>query len=90
MAIVRENYYEEDGRIFVRTYSDAGYVIEQVGTGFRFAEAIDPHDMAATRTYIETDDPVELPEHEQQEVEESDYTAEELVQAAMILLGEVE
>lgn len=90
MAIVRENYYEEDGRIFVRTYSDAGYVIEQVGTGFRFAEAIDPHDMAATRTYIETDDPVELPEEEQSDVDASDFTPEELVKAALILLGEVD
>ena len=90
MAIVRENYFEDDGRIFVRTYSDAGYVIEQVGTGFRFAEAIDPHDMAATRTYIETNDPVELPEQEQQEADESGYSGEELVRAALILLGEVE
>ena len=90
MAIVRENYYEEDGRIFVRTYSDRGMVIEQVGTGFRFAEAIDHHDLYSERTYIETNDPVELTEQEQQEADDSGYSGEELVQAALILLGEVE
>ena len=83
--IVQENYYEDDGRIFVRTYSDAGFVIEQVGTGFRFAEAIDPHDSG--RTYIETNDPVDLEPFEQA-VEGSGYSAQDLLQAALILLGE--
>lgn len=85
--IVKENYYEEDGRIFVRTYSDAGFVIEQEGTGFRFAEAIDPHDSG--RTYIETNDPVNL-EPLEQVTEGTGYSAEELIQAALILLGEGE
>lgn len=85
--IVQENFYEEDGRIFKRTYSDAGFVIEQVETGFRFAEAIDPHD--ATWTYVETTDPVDLEELEQL-AEASGYSAEDLIAAAKILLGEGE
>lgn len=85
--IVQENYYEDDGRIFTRTYSDAGFVIEQVGTGFRFAEAIDPHDSG--RTYIETSDPVD---HEPLEaaMEGKSYDANAVIQAALILLGEEE
>ena len=83
--IVRENYYEDDGRIFIRTYSDAGFVIEQEGTGFRFAEAIDPHDSG--RTYIETTDPVDLGELVPA-TEGMPYSAEDLIQAALILLGE--
>ena len=58
MAIVTENYFEEDGRIFKRTYSDAGFVIRQLETGFCYAEAVDPHD--AIWTYEETDDPIEI------------------------------
>lgn len=85
--IVRENYYEDDGRIFVRTYSDAGFVIEQVGTGFRFAEAIDPHDSG--RTYIETTDPIDL-EPLDQVSENSAYSSEDLIRMAKILLGEDE
>lgn len=41
----------------IKTYSDRGMMIEQIGTGARFAEAIDPEDMG--RTYAETDEPVE-------------------------------
>lgn len=83
--IVQENYYEDDGRIFVRTYSNLGFVIEQVGTGFRFAEAIDPHDSG--RTYIETNDPVDL-EPLEQLAEGTGYSAQDLLEAAKILLGE--
>lgn len=85
--IVRENYYEEDGRIFVHTYSDAGFVIEQEGTGFRFAEAIDPHDSGWT--YIETSDPVDL-EPLEQALEDRSYSAGDVIRAALILLGEDE
>ena len=82
--IVTENYYEPDGRIFKRTYSDQGFVIEQVQTGCRYAEAIDMHD--APYTYIETNDPIELPDNY---VEEGhDYSAEDLLAATKILLGE--
>ena len=40
----------------VRTYSDAGMMIEQDGTGQRYSEAIDPADSG--RTYAETDEPI--------------------------------
>lgn len=42
-----------NGREFVRTYSDAGYMIER--EGIRYEEAIDPADTG--RTYTETDEP---------------------------------
>lgn len=88
MAIVTENFYEDDGRIFKRTYSDAGFVIRQLETGFCYAEAIDPHD--ATWTYEETDDPVEIGEDISGDENPLDYTAQDLVAAAKIILGEVE
>lgn len=88
MAIVVENYYEDDGRIFKRTYSDAGFVIRQLETGFCFAEAIDPHD--STMTYEETDDPIDWNEDISEDDSQLEYTANDLVVAAKILLGEVE
>lgn len=87
MAIVTENYYEPDGRLFKRTYSDQGFAIEQVETGFIFAEAIDMHN--ATYTYVETDDYVGS---DDPVVTENDnpinYSASDLIKAAKILLGE--
>ena len=88
MAIVTENYFEEDGRIFKRTRSDAGFVIRQLETGFCFAEAIDPHD--AIWTYEETNDPIEIGQDISGEDNPINYTAEDLVTAAKIILGEVE
>ena len=41
----------------VRTYSDAGMMIIQDGTGDMYAEAIDPDYM--NRTYTESDTPIE-------------------------------
>lgn len=94
MAIVRENYVEDDGRIFVRTYSDAGFVIEQVGTGCYYAEAIDPHHLASERLYIETSDPIELDMdaimYNDEENPAPGYSSEDFVEAAKILLGEEE
>lgn len=43
-----------NGREFVRTYSDAGYMIER--DGIRYEEAVDPAEFG--RTYTETDEPV--------------------------------
>ena len=40
----------------VRTYSDAGLMSEQDGTGQRYSEAIDPE--GSGRTYTETDEPI--------------------------------
>ena len=48
------------GRAFVKTFSDAGYMVER--DGVRYSEAIDPAEFG--RTYIETDEliePVEEP-----------------------------
>lgn len=46
----------------IKTYSDRGMMIEQVGTGARYAEAIDPEVMG--RTYTETDEPIEQDDEE--------------------------
>lgn len=60
--IQTEFYIErEDGVRLIRTYSDINMMIEQVGTGAKYAEAIDPEDSG--REYIETDEPIE-PEEE--------------------------
>lgn len=44
-----------NGREFVKTYSDEGYMVER--DGVRYSEAIDPAEFG--RQYIETDEPVE-------------------------------
>ena len=48
--IVQERIENTD---LIKTYSDAGFMIEQNGTGFLYAEAIDPDYM--NRAYTETD-----------------------------------
>lgn len=47
-----------NGRDFIKTYSDAGFMIER--DGVRYGEAIDPAEFG--RTYIETDEPIETDE----------------------------
>ena len=42
-----------NGRAFIRTYSDSGYMVER--DGVMYSEAIDPAEMG--RTYTETDEP---------------------------------
>jgi hypothetical protein len=42
------------GRALIRTYADAGMLIERDGA--RYAEAIDPAELG--RTYTETDEPI--------------------------------
>ena len=44
-----------NGKEFVRTYSDAGMMVER--DGVRYAEAIDPAEF--NRVYTETDEPIE-------------------------------
>lgn len=44
-----------NGKSFIRTYSDSGYMVER--DGVRYSEAIDPADL--NRTYTETDEPIE-------------------------------
>ena len=46
-----------NGRNFVHTYSDSGYMIKQDGTGAVYSEAYDPADSG--RTYTETDEKIE-------------------------------
>lgn len=57
----------EDGTKLIKTYSDQGMMIEQVETGIRYAEAIDPDFM--NREYTETDEPIPVEEEEIEEVE---------------------
>lgn len=44
-----------NGKEFVRTYSDAGMMVER--DGVRYSEAIDPAEFG--REYTETDEPIE-------------------------------
>jgi hypothetical protein len=44
-----------NGKAFVRTYSDLGYMVER--DGIRYDEAIDPVEFG--RTYTETDERIE-------------------------------
>lgn len=88
MAIVVENYYDEEGRLYKKTYSDSGYVIRQMETGYCFAEAIDPHD--SLFTYEETNDLIDPNPEISEEENLISYTANDLITAAKILLGEVE
>lgn len=53
------------GRAFVKTFSDAGYMVER--DGIRYSEAIDPAEFG--RIYIETDELIE-PVEETPEVAE--------------------
>ena len=61
--IVTENL-TINGRSFVKTYSDSGYMVEREGV--RYSEAIDPAELG--RTYTETDE--RIPYEEQTEVEQ--------------------
>ena len=45
-----------NGRTFIRTYSDGGYMIKQDGTGAVYSEAVDPPDSG--RTYTETEEEI--------------------------------
>jgi hypothetical protein len=44
-----------NGKAFVKTYSDSGYMVEREGV--RYSEAVDP--AAFNRQYTETDEPIE-------------------------------
>ena len=55
--IVTENM-NINGKPFVRTYSDSGFMVER--DGVRYSEAIDPAELG--RTYTETDEPVDVVE----------------------------
>ena len=59
--IVREELIH-DNNTYIRTYSDAGVLIEQVETGIRYGEAIDP--VQFPREYVETDELIAKEEEE--------------------------
>lgn len=56
MAIVTEQI-EINGKAFIKTYSDSGYLIHGGSPEVDYAEAIDPAEL--NRTYTETDIPTE-------------------------------
>lgn len=55
--IIKENL-TINGKEFVKTYSDAGMMVER--DGVRYSEAIDPEEFG--REYTETDEPIEAEE----------------------------
>lgn len=58
-----------NGKAFIRTYSDSGYMVER--DGIRYSEAIDPAEF--DRQYTETDEPIEGEATD--EATEADYQA---------------
>jgi hypothetical protein len=56
--MIKQETVEIRGKQYRKTYSDAGKMIEQVGTGRLYSEAVDwpnsPHE------YVETDIPIEV------------------------------
>lgn len=56
MAIVTENV-EINGKTFIKTYSDSGYLIHGGSPEGDYAEAIDPAEL--NRTYTETTIPAD-------------------------------
>ena len=74
--IQREFYTQrKDGVKLYRSYSDAGMIIRQNGTGMEYTEAIDVE--GAPYTYTETETLIETPE----------LTTEERLQDAETALG---
>lgn len=55
MIVIEHYKTREDGVELLRTYSDAGFMVEREGV--RYSEAIDPADLG--RQYTETDEPIE-------------------------------
>lgn len=59
-----------DEKLFVKTYSDSGMMVER--DGVRYAEAIDPAEL--NRQYTETDEPIDN-DSDPDEATEADYQA---------------
>jgi hypothetical protein len=60
--MIRTESLSINGHDLVRTYSDAGKKVIQVGTGIEYDEAIDPVEMG--RTYTESENDIEVFEEE--------------------------
>ena len=60
--MIHRDYYRtrEDGVRLYRTYSDDGFLIKQIDTGFFYEEAIDVE--SASHIYEETNELIEKPE----------------------------
>lgn len=81
--IIKENL-TIGGKPFIKTYSDAGMMVEREGE--QYSEAIDPAELG--REYIETDIPIEGEEEpEPDEPIESMTETEEKAKAYDILMG---
>ena len=78
MAIIVERF--EDSEDLIKTYSDAGFKIQQVQTGIVYDEAIDL--ISSGYTYIETNEPInsnfeeEEENFEEPELEEPEFNSE--------------
>ena len=68
MIVVEEFTLPGSEDVLTRTYSDAGYMIIQDGTGDLYGEAIDPK--WTGRTYTESDIKIDRPEEEFDECED--------------------
>ena len=82
--IVTEHYTIK-GKPFIKTYSDAGFMVERDGE--RYSEANDPAEF--NRQYIETDELIPLPEEDEPTEEPVDNIDElkEKAKAYDILMG---
>ena len=65
MAIIQEHFTVGE-RDFIRTYSDAGFMIHGGSPEGDYSEACDPAELG--RTYTETDIPIEYDEAEAEEI----------------------
>ena len=55
--MIKQEHIDINGRDFIRTYSDSGFMIHGGSPEADYAEALDPAEFG--RTYIETDIPIE-------------------------------
>lgn len=77
--MIKQETINLNGRLLVRTYSDAGKKIIQEETGWTYGEAVDPLDMH--RTYTESTEDIERPEDEEGIDNERDISADEVLAA---------
>lgn len=64
--MIIQEHFELNGRDFIRTYSDAGFMIHGGSPEGDYSEACDPAELG--RTYTETDIPIEPEEGEAAEI----------------------
>lgn len=64
--MIKTETFQINGIDFIRTYSDAGFMIHGGSPEGDYSEACDPADLG--RTYTETDIPIEYDEAEAEEI----------------------